>query len=127
MGAGMSGCRQLAANAGMITLPGMGYVRLVTFVPISLEDYLQLLDWAGREVREGKRGAIPEELAPILERLGIESGEVSETVREFPRRFPRFAGRVDQIRARAAEVGRRWLHGVRQAARVFGSASTQQA
>ncbi len=29
-----------------------------------------LLDWTGRELRRDKRGAIPDELAPILDRLG---------------------------------------------------------
>ena len=31
----------------------------------------------------------------------------------------RLAGRVEHLAERAAEVGRRWLHGVRNAARVF--------
>ena len=88
-------------------------------LPMSLDDYLRLLDWAGRAERRGKRGAIPAELSPILERLGVVGEELLETVREFPRRFPRFAGRVEQFTARAAEAGRRWLHGVRHAARVF--------
>jgi hypothetical protein len=38
-------------------------------LPISLVDYLRVLDWAGRHARGDKRGAIPSELAPILERL----------------------------------------------------------
>ena len=88
-------------------------------LPMSLDDYLRLVDWAGRQVREDKRGAIPADLAPILERLGIVPEELLETVAEFPRRFPRLAGRVDQLAARAKEIGRRWLHGVRHAARVF--------
>jgi len=86
---------------------------------MSLEEYLNLLDWAGREVQGDKRGAIPAHLAPILERLGLTSDEFVETVKDFPRRFRRFAGRAAQFRARAQEVGRRWLHGVRHAARVF--------
>jgi hypothetical protein len=31
--------------------------------------YLDLLDWTGRQHAMGKRGAIPASLAPILERL----------------------------------------------------------
>ena len=88
-------------------------------LPMSLDDYLRLLDWTGRQVREDKRGAIPADLAPILERLGIVPEEFVETVTAFSRRFPRLAGPVEQLAARAKEVGRRWLHGVRHAARVF--------
>ena len=37
----------------------------------SLSDYLQLVDWTGRVIREDKRGAIATDLPPILERLNI--------------------------------------------------------
>jgi REP element-mobilizing transposase RayT len=37
----------------------------------SLNDYLQLVDWTGRIIREDKRGAISGELPPILRRLNI--------------------------------------------------------
>ena len=37
----------------------------------SLDDYLQLVDMTGRMIRTDKRGAIPINLPPILERLSI--------------------------------------------------------
>ncbi len=43
------------------------------FLPMSLKDYLMLLDWTGRQVRLDKRGKVPASLAPILQRIGIES------------------------------------------------------
>ena len=36
-------------------------------LPIEREKYLSLLDWTGRELREGSRGAIPGKLSPILD------------------------------------------------------------
>ena len=48
---------------------------------LSLDEYLRLLDWCGREVREDKRGTIPADLPPILERLGVDEDELIETVR----------------------------------------------
>jgi hypothetical protein len=42
---------------------------------MSLDEYLQVLDWCGREIRGDKRGAIPAALPPILERLGVVEGE----------------------------------------------------
>jgi hypothetical protein len=71
------------------------------------------------QLRDGKRGAIPASLAPILERLGIDGDELLNTLEDFPRLFPRLVGRAAQLLERAQEVGRRWLHGVRPAARVF--------
>jgi hypothetical protein len=88
---------------------------------ISLSDYLRLLDWSGRQIRSGKRGAIPGDLVPILQRLAIEPDEFLDTVENFPRLFPRLAGKAEQILERAQAVNRRWLHGVRPAARVFAA------
>jgi hypothetical protein len=86
---------------------------------MSLEEYLQLFDWCGRQIRGHKQGAIPADLAAIVERLGVTPEELLATVREFPQRFRRLAGTVEQFTKRAAEAGRHWLQGVRCAARVF--------
>ena len=43
------------------------------FLPISLVNYLQIVDWAGRQVRPDKRGTIPENVPPILARVGIDA------------------------------------------------------
>ena len=42
------------------------------FLPVTRDQYLSLLDVLGRIVRLGKRGSIPPELPPILERLQVE-------------------------------------------------------
>ena len=41
------------------------------FLPISLDEYLEVLDWTGRQVMAGKRGAIDEAGPPILERQDL--------------------------------------------------------
>ena len=91
---------------------------------MSLDQYLQLLDFVGREIRDDKRGAIPAELAPILERLQIREEELTETVKNFPTLFRRLAGTASDMYQRAKEVGRQWFHGVRAAANVFLESET---
>ncbi len=44
-------------------------------LPISTEKYLMLVDLVGRIEREGKRGKIPEHIAPILDELGLGTPE----------------------------------------------------
>ena len=41
----------------------------VGFLPLTTESYLVLVDWVGRVRKHGKCGAVPENLAPILDRL----------------------------------------------------------
>ncbi len=40
-------------------------------IPFQFSEYLELLDWLGRQVREDKKGHIPQELPPILVRLNL--------------------------------------------------------
>ena len=42
-------------------------------IGFTARDYLELVDWAGRVVRNNKRGAISETEPPILDRLGLDS------------------------------------------------------
>jgi hypothetical protein len=40
-------------------------------IDFELDVYLRLVDWTGWAIREDKKGAIPNDLAPILERIGL--------------------------------------------------------
>jgi hypothetical protein len=50
------------------------------FLPMTRDQYLSLLDILGRVVRQGKRGFIPPELPPILERLRVDPPSWLESV-----------------------------------------------
>ena len=82
--------------------------------------YLKLLDWVGREPKPGKRGAIPRDLAPILERLDLEGDALRSTVQQFTSRFKRFVGSTKAFATRAKRDGRKWLQGARWAREIFG-------
>ncbi|MGI9447907.1 MAG: hypothetical protein ACR2NI_09680 [Pirellulales bacterium] len=78
-----------------------------------MTSYLELLDWTGREIRRGKRGAIPDHLAPILERLGLDKNGWCDLIVKFGRYFKRAVGTVELIRDEAVHRGQRWLQSPR--------------
>ena len=82
------------------------------FLPMPLEKYLLLLDWSGRTLREGKRGAIPSDAAPILDRLGLEVDYWLRGLQEVGEWFSDFAGQPTTLRQFAAEKGLGWLKGM---------------
>jgi hypothetical protein len=90
------------------------------YLPIPLEKYLSLLDWTGRQIRATARGVIPAQLAPILERLGVNGDGWLDTVRHFGRWFKRAVGRRKSLAALAERSGRSWFQGQRAAAIAFG-------
>ena len=80
------------------------------FLSISLARYLELLDWTGRQLRHDKRGAIPDELAPILKRLGIDSSGWCDLVKKFGRLFKRAAGSPESMAGEAERRGQSFMH-----------------
>jgi len=90
------------------------------FLPLLLDDYLRLLDWTGRQMRNGKSGTIPEGLAPILERLHVSAASWCDTVKQFGCWFHRAVGSAANLRRLAERRGRRWLHGVSRSELAFG-------
>jgi hypothetical protein len=78
------------------------------FLPMGVEDYLELLDWTGRQTVTGKTGTIPAHLAPVLQRLGIVPEGWCELATGFGRLFHRVAGSPASV-AREA-LRRRGLH-----------------
>ena len=54
---------------------------------MSLDQYLQLLDWTGRQLRTDKRGSIPKGLDPMLERLQCSAETWLDLVKNFRKRF----------------------------------------
>ena len=89
-------------------------------VPITLEEYLRLLDASGRIVCDEKSGFIPDHLAPILERLGVNADVWSELITEFDELFGHVVGRAEQLGDRASRAGRRWYWGRARCAEAFG-------
>ncbi len=68
-------------------------------LPCSVSEYLNILDWAGRQIRSDKRGKIPADLPPILERLKIFDMEVWWTdVESYAKRLKNYFSRpVNQL------------------------------
>jgi REP element-mobilizing transposase RayT len=81
------------------------------FLPISLRAYLELVDWTGREVVAGKRGAVPKHLKPILERLGLQPKSWCTLIVNFGSLFRRAVGRLPSMDAETSRRGQLWMHG----------------
>jgi hypothetical protein len=77
------------------------------------------LDWTGRQLREGKSGVIPDNLAPILERLRIRAERWLELIEHYDSWFGTFVGHLEQLRAAAVRAGKRCLRGIRQCTETF--------
>jgi hypothetical protein len=89
--------------------------------PVSVDEYLELLDWTGQQVRADKRGAIPEHLAPILKRLTLDVNAWLRMVEGMGNLFWRVVGRIDAMVRAARLAGKRWFRGLAASRMAFGS------
>src|SRR5512138_3102537 len=90
-------------------------------IPYPFRDYLWLVDWSGRLIREDERSAIDPTLPPILKRLGIESDSWELLMSRRGTVFGRAMGKLDTMRLHAATLGQSWVRGVRRAERIYSS------
>jgi REP element-mobilizing transposase RayT len=97
-------------------------INLLPFVRISEEeerkgiqfdekDYYRLLDWAGRAIRDDKKGSIPEDLAPIIERLQLKPNQWLKSVKYYNRDYFKAVGAIDRMKDYAKAMKRCWLQG----------------
>ena len=93
------GKRQLAQVAG--TAPP-------DLPSISLDAYIALVDWTGRQLHPGKRGAIVA-AAPAAPRTVGRETDWLQQVRGIERRYWRAIGSLDALKAKAQALGQRWL------------------
>ena len=82
-----------------------------TTIPFNLKDYLELVDWGGREVKRNKRGYIPASAPPILLRLKMNASPVLQYIAKDNLPSSGALGPVSMLRAFAASVGRKFVKG----------------
>ena len=74
-------------------------------LPFELMGYIELVDWTGQILRKNKRGCIPEELPPILDRIGIEPENWMMLAKGFEENTKTFVGHEDHIESAALTMG----------------------
>ncbi|MGR8947300.1 MAG: transposase [Gammaproteobacteria bacterium] len=84
-------------------------------LPFNLQDYLQLVDWTGRGIRQDKRGWIHDSVPSLLTQLGIAVDEWLPTVTELQHRYELVMGSPERMKAHAESRGGCFYRGYRHA------------
>ena len=80
-------------------------------IPFHLDNYLALVDWTGRAVWEDKRGSIPQDLAPVFERLSMDSDDWLAAVKSAGHRYGLAKGHIARLKQYAERLGKQWIRG----------------
>ncbi|SEH07678.1 transposase [Candidatus Venteria ishoeyi] len=87
-------------------------------LPISQDEYFELVDWTGRCIRDGKRGAIPAHIQPILQRLEIKQDNWIDGIQHYGNHFYKVVGIMRHLLEETERQGRKWFKG-QSAARLL--------
>ena len=81
----------------------------IRFLPLSEQQYVALVDWAGRRLHPSKRGVIDSAAPFPLPSLGDPEAWLKQEVRGIESRFCRAIGSVQALFEKARDMGQRWL------------------
>ena len=78
-------------------------------IPFSLLDYIELVDWSGRIIREDKRGAILGSRPRLLSALGLDNETWLSLASSFGKDYHGAVGSLEALAAYASHTGKRWI------------------
>ena len=92
-----------------------------TCIPFSWTDYLQLVDWTGRAVRNDKRGHIAQDAPQILERLNLDTNEWLKQHHQLEIYYPVFMGHWEKLRSACQQLKQKCCRGAARSRLLFGT------
>ncbi len=89
-------------------------------IPFRLRDYVELVNWTGRQRRSDKRCQIDSDQQPILERTGIEPAAFVDLSQNLLKTFGRAVGGTDSLISLCGQHGVKYVRGVQVARKTLG-------
>ncbi|MCP4324033.1 MAG: hypothetical protein GY787_19675, partial [Alteromonadales bacterium] len=88
-------------------------------INFTLIDYLELVDWSGRIIREGKRGAISAQTPVLLSALGLDHETWLSLASDFGKTYHGAVGSLEELALFAEHTGKQWISGKNKQRRIF--------
>ena len=78
----------------------------------ALSDYLELVDWTGRRIRDDKKGFIDSSAPKLFTQLKMDEEDWFDMTQSFERKFAYFAAKPEKLYFHAEEHGSQYYQGV---------------
>ena len=100
------------ANQSLMPLMPLVGVRSFNLPGISVADYIELVDFTGRELHPGKRGKIEASKPKTLTKLGLDKNHWTTRVKGIGSGYSRVVGELEELIDKDKEISQRTLFGV---------------
>ena len=88
-------------------------------IAFTLIDYLELVDWTGRIMRDDKRGTISSETPVLLGVLGLDHGTWCMLANDFGKTYHGAVGSLEELALFAENTGKHWIAGKRKLHQIY--------
>jgi len=89
----------------------LGFIDQDGPIPLRRMEYLELVDWSGRQVGKGKRGKVAGAIPPIVDRLDFSAWQWQREMRYYGRWYARAVGGLTSLENYCHHLGQKWLKG----------------
>ena len=104
---------------GLHPLAGNPRCDMPNGLPFRLTDYLELVDWTGRILRENKRVAISESAPRILQQLNVDPKHWCYLSQNFESKIKSPVGMSYHIKQACEQLGKQRVHGILACEKFF--------
>jgi REP element-mobilizing transposase RayT len=88
-------------------------------INFTLIDYLELVDWSGRIIREDKRGAISTQTPALLHTLGLDHETWLSLASDFGKTYHGAVGSLEELALFAEHTGKQWISGKNRLKQIY--------
>ena len=88
-------------------------------IPYNLIEYIQLVEWTGRQLKAGKRGYIKSEIPPIFERLKINTAAWLHNCEGLEKTYYRVIGSAARLQEFCEKLKQQRVLGIAAARQAF--------
>ena len=99
------------SKIGLLPFVGAEHQAKQAGIQFDFVDYLELIDWTGRSIRDDKKGFIAPNQPKILQQMGIKADAWLEHSEQFMEHYANVSGRWSQMCAFKQHAGGHWCKG----------------
>lgn len=89
-------------------------------IPYNLLEYIELVEWTGRQIRADKRGYMTSVIPPIFASLNINSAAWLHNCEKLEHTYFRVIGSAARLQEFCDKLNQRWVRGIAAARLAFG-------
>lgn len=115
----INGSSSVTQPSHLLPFVGDDRIDLPAAIPFKLKDYLELIDWTGRSIRNNKRGLIDTALPTVLVRLKIQPKQWQQLSQQFEVNFRSFVGDAVAIKENCIRLGYQRTPGIGSCRALF--------